>query len=713
MSMDKKVNIPLETTAQYQSLSKLNVQFWNQDRETAILQFRITKNDYPLSLSEENVKVFIALESGDSFLVDDKLDFVDQLNGVVSYTIPTDFMKVATQVKGQVYVTTLDEEEVVVQRQFTFDVANDLIADLPAEDKIREIKYFSDMRAEVAQMMAKLNSDFEHMNDYVTQVQDTTQAGIAALTKLIDDKEKAYNDNHTAKMQELNDKGTEYSTKFDEDKQYMDEKFEAFKSSVNGSGLVTTGQSTNWQKYKLTNDDGTRQYLKKGTIKDITTLAPGSYETVSDDDPTSQGLPSSLTNTYLQIDITAASGDTTRKRIEVTSSFKGKVFYRIFHTDGENDTGWKEIALIDTANPFETTTGAQDKATTAENNAKVYTDTVASEINEVIFKGSAKGVGATLTLNKPFTDYDELKIFAYGHGAAECYVRDTDPSRKIIMYSFNLTDSDYSNGDIVETQVERTNSTSFKIVSVGSYNFPTATGTTNSSLGLEIYKIVGVKYFLKGVDDLTPVGSDKYATMTQLMTLTTEGTDWKIETNKVTNANTLVSAIHGGGIEAGTTELAKLTSEISKQNYYSFMGIRSTNNSELHVTSTRYDEPTLLRMLNVPYTVSIHGASGTDKIIYLGGADTDNMAIMRDKLTQAGFNVQTPTAGIEGGKENNIVNKNTRNKGIQLELTTALRQSLFVDNNYGRTNREDRTKWSADMTKLATAISDAIKLFKQ
>ena len=112
MSMDKIANLQLETTAQYQSLSKLNIQFWNQDRETAILQFQITRNNYPLALSEENVKVFIALESGDSFLVDDKLDFVDQLNGVVSYTIPADFMRVAKEVKRQVYVTTLDEEEV-------------------------------------------------------------------------------------------------------------------------------------------------------------------------------------------------------------------------------------------------------------------------------------------------------------------------------------------------------------------------------------------------------------------------------------------------------------------------------------------------------------------------------------------------------------------------------------------------------------------------
>jgi ssRNA-specific RNase YbeY (16S rRNA maturation enzyme) len=133
MSMDKIANLQLETTAQYQRLSKLNVQFWNQDQSTAILQFQITRNNYPLALSEENVKVFIALESGDSFLVDDNFNYLDQLNGVISYEIPNDFMKLARDVIGQIYITTLDDEEVVVQRQFSFTVANDLIAiDLPS-----------------------------------------------------------------------------------------------------------------------------------------------------------------------------------------------------------------------------------------------------------------------------------------------------------------------------------------------------------------------------------------------------------------------------------------------------------------------------------------------------------------------------------------------------------------------------------------------------
>lgn len=707
--MNKIANINLETTADYQSLSGLNVQFWNQDKGTAVLQFNITRNNYPLGLSEENVKVFIALESGDSFLVDDNLDYLDELNGVVSYTIPDDFMRVASKVTGQVYVTTLDEEEVVVQRQFTFNVANDLIADLPAEDKIREIKYFSDMRVEVAQMMEKLNNDFANMNDYVTQVEQTTQDGITALTNLINTKQDAYNANHTAKLKELNDKGTEYSTKFDEDKQYIDEKSQAFKDAVAGSGLVTEASTANWQKYKMVKDDGTRTYLPKGSFADVNALEPGYYETITSDTPT-QNFPEGVSNaSFVEIDVTKSGSS--RKQIKVVQSFNSKTFVKYIHTDGL-DNGWKQVAIVDDLTNLETVTESQSKANVAESNSKSYTDELLALQNALLFEGTVNGVGKTVNLLGNLYDYNMIVISGEAPGGVfNEVVLPATIKTNIPIQRLNLKDTDGEFLGVYEIKLEVTNGTTLTIANDVSWDVAFSSGSGPGRNAFTISRVEGFNSSKIG-KGLTPLGSDIYSTMTQLMSLTDEGTDWQIETNNVDNSNTIVTAIHGGGIEPGTTELAKLTSEIANQTYYSFMGLRPSNNSELHVTSTRFDEPTLLGMLNVPYTVSIHGASGSSKIIYLGGADTDNMAIMKDKLTQAGFTVQAPTAGIEGGNDNNIVNRNTRNKGIQLELTTALRKSLFVDNDFSRTNREDRSKWSSDMTKLATAISDAIKAFK-
>lgn len=61
--------------------------------------------------------------------------------------------------------------------------------------------------------------------------------------------------------------------------------------------------------------------------------------------------------------------------------------------------------------------------------------------------------------------------------------------------------------------------------------------------------------------------------------------------------NILLTAIHGGGIEPGTTELARRVSNVGKYNFYSFEGLRKHNNDQLHVTSTNYDEPKLINML--------------------------------------------------------------------------------------------------------------------
>ncbi|MBF7028941.1 BppU family phage baseplate upper protein [Staphylococcus kloosii] len=476
MSMDKIANLQLETTAQYQSLSKLNVQFWNQDQSTAILQFQITRNNYPLALSEENVKVFIALESGDSFLVDDNFNYLDQLNGVISYEIPYDFMKLARDVIGQIYITTLDDEEVVVQRQFSFTVANDLIIDLPSEDKIREIKLFSDMRAEVAEMMTKLNSDFENMNDYVTQVQDTTQEGITSLTKLIDDKEKAYNENHTSKMKELDDKGTAYSQQLDEDKQYMDEKFKAFKESVNGSGLVTTGQSKDWQKYKLTSDTGNATQVSLGNnLSKLRELKPGLYYTTT---TPITGASSTAGFTFVE------QRDDSVKRITFKPYNSNTTYVMRYYNEWLD---W-ENAMTD----VETTTGSQAKATTAENNAKQYTDAKFAKRNNTLFEGNANGVGTPINLSETLDNFIVLYIVGDFPGGEFAALGNPLGTRNININKDNIVGLDATDAISYECTLKKVNRQKLEINSDNYVNILTGEGSGANANKFTIQKIIGV-----------------------------------------------------------------------------------------------------------------------------------------------------------------------------------------------------------------------------
>lgn len=479
MSMNKIANIKLETTANYQSLSGLNVQFWNQDKGTAVLQFNITRNNYPLALSEENVKVFIALESGDSFLVDDNLDYVEELNGVVAYTIPDNFMKVASKVTGQVYVTTLDEEEVVVQRQFTFNVANDLIADLPAEDKIREIKYFSDMRVEVAQMMEKLNNDFANMNDYVTQVEQTTQDGITALTNLIQQKQDAYNANHTEKLNEITTTGDDYTSQLVEDKNYVDAKISEFQTAVNQSGLVTVGDAESWQKFKLTDDSGVLPIVNlRGDLEALQAL-PSGFHYISFVPITGMGQTSSTGFVTVW-----ESNDGQVKHISFKPYNSTQEFIMRYYKEW---SGWENKF-----DGLEKSIDAQSKANVAENNAKLYTDEKMSTLHEVLFTGSVNGVSKNIILNDDYNNFDEVRLFYSTLGGRDSKVVKAKETNQIVIHSFNLTNSDGSNGDILETTIDRVNGTTLKISNEVRFNLLNQTGGSTS--GITITEIIGVKY---------------------------------------------------------------------------------------------------------------------------------------------------------------------------------------------------------------------------
>ena len=482
--MDKITNVKLETTANYQSLSKLGVSFWNQDTNTAILQFHITRNNYPLSLSQENVKVFIALESGDSFLVDDNLDYVNELNGVVAYTIPTDFMRVAKNVIGQIYVTTLDQEQTIVQRKFTFDVANDLIASLPAEDKIREIKYFADMRAEVAEMMTKLNNDFENMNDYVSQVNQTTEDGIAALSTLIQQKQDAYNANHTAKMKELNDKGSEYSAKFDDDKVYMDDKFQAFQESVNGSGVVTTGQSNNWQKYKLTDENGQNFYdaslkIDWTNTQQLTDLPIGTRYIVSHING-----PSSATSNNGWVTKFSRGAI---QRIEFAPYNSNQLFVKTFY---ESWSDWKNVGIDPTK--VETPTGATEKANTAENNAKQYTDEKYNKRNKILFEGTANGVGTAINLDEYLDNFIMLYIIGDFPGGEFSALGNPIGTRNININTDNIIGLDATDATSYECTLKKISRQKLEINSDNYVNILTGEGSGANANKFTIQKIIGV-----------------------------------------------------------------------------------------------------------------------------------------------------------------------------------------------------------------------------
>ncbi|WP_428957962.1 poly-gamma-glutamate hydrolase family protein [Streptomyces sp. cg35] len=181
------------------------------------------------------------------------------------------------------------------------------------------------------------------------------------------------------------------------------------------------------------------------------------------------------------------------------------------------------------------------------------------------------------------------------------------------------------------------------------------------------------------------------------------GVDYRLLVRTPPGSRLAHIAIHGGGIEPGTTEIADYLAG-SANRFYSFDGMLTSGNADLHITSTNFDEPQALSLVSASdFVISWHGMSGTDAITYLGGLDTDLADRIRGSLEQAGFIVEEASSEIAGADPTNICNKGARSMGVQLELTNGLRRSFFED--FTRAGRDTGVRTGAFYAYTAAVAS--------
>lgn len=172
---------------------------------------------------------------------------------------------------------------------------------------------------------------------------------------------------------------------------------------------------------------------------------------------------------------------------------------------------------------------------------------------------------------------------------------------------------------------------------------------------------------------------------------------------RVSQVSTLLHlAIHGGGIETGTTELADAAAA-DIHDFYSLDAFKPAGtNADLHITSTRYDEPQALAMAQAAtHTVSWHGATGATAFTYLGGLDFNLRDQIGQCLKDAGFTVQLATEELNGNDPTNICNRTSRGMGVQLEISTTQRAAFFLNGDMTRANRKNTT---ATFTSYVNAV---------
>ena len=201
---------------------------------------------------------------------------------------------------------------------------------------------------------------------------------------------------------------------------------------------------------------------------------------------------------------------------------------------------------------------------------------------------------------------------------------------------------------------------------------------------------------------------DKYHSMKELQNETIENEDWEIITED-RDSNVTILAIHGGGIEPATTELARVIANDGQFNYFAFNGMRTKGNNELHVTSINYDNDIAMDLVKTSESaITIHGCLGEDEIAYIGGKDNLLKERIVEELSQIGIEGKEAPSHMYGTQDNNIENCKKNGVGVQIELTSSLRKSLFKNNKFNRKSRMDESNWDDKMYDFGQAINSAI-----
>ena len=189
------------------------------------------------------------------------------------------------------------------------------------------------------------------------------------------------------------------------------------------------------------------------------------------------------------------------------------------------------------------------------------------------------------------------------------------------------------------------------------------------------------------------------------------GRDFRIAFGDGDIARCLLVAPHGGGIEPGTSEILRAVRDAGGWAWYEFAGfLRKSNKEALHITSTLFDEPTLLGLLpRTNFVLALHGAAETDEqVVYVGGNWDAGGATITDMINAAtaahGIHASEAPAHLRGGEPRNLTNRGKFGRGIQLEFSRGARNLLFPPD----CSREARGLRSARLGSLAQALNSSL-----
>lgn len=404
MDIDIKKNgkLTLKDTPYFEPIDNTNISFTNMDIGTARITFRIMKHGLPLQVSDKNVYVYAYLESSNGSRAEViELNFDDPINGLVSLQLDKEFLLAATNttVKGQLYISmhkwntvSDDFSDTVALQEFTFTVKDALVNQISGVTKIQYIRTFDQLKTEVKDRILELEEDVGRIETVSNELKElfrtTTQdikdlkaKTIAELDSKIASSNSAVDDKKTEILSELDTATTNAINQINNKKEEvlqlitdnnlvtndmfvgfqndiqesMDETLGEYLSQVNAvrDDFQSTLDNLDWQKYKLTNDNGGALGLSGVDFSDtvfLNSLMPGTYYVA-----TSKNSPSGVNQNAFVFVYHRVGGDV--KRIEYKPYNSSRSFVKNYYqewsdwteTGSVDDTGWIPYTLINGA----------------------------------------------------------------------------------------------------------------------------------------------------------------------------------------------------------------------------------------------------------------------------------------------------------------------------------------------------------------------------
>ncbi|WP_204206484.1 BppU family phage baseplate upper protein [Mammaliicoccus sciuri] len=257
--VQKYGDIKLETSAEYKAPIKTNISFDDTDVGSAVLRFFLTYGNQPLLLDEATTELSIFLVAHDGYFEKHNLNYDDPLNGKVSVKLTDAFLAHSGLAKGQIYIKVLGENSVVTQVKFTFNIEDSLINDIPADVQMKEIRIFSELEAEINNMVNNINeklSDGQAVVDEMNALINQAKLDLQLTVNTAKDEFEVIKTTFSNDVQTSTDNAkTEIET--------------AKNSAVSDINALNQSDTTNWQKSKITEDTGMATLISSPDLNNL------------------------------------------------------------------------------------------------------------------------------------------------------------------------------------------------------------------------------------------------------------------------------------------------------------------------------------------------------------------------------------------------------------------------------------------------------------